>query len=311
MFSHDVEMEERMTIRQALGLGQRAAEQYSSQPDLHTSSQASEATESSRNDEPVKEKIKKSLAANATMLRRPVASPPSAKRQRTDGESAHSFHTAGSHAANDSYHSTFSVDGRLERMQTSFGGFCAQPSVSPQLTHSVSDPSPLVAGPRSALATPSKGSNEHVRRQTSIQSPLSAKTLRRRSPPTRPTPNANTKAADRDLAGTQARPVELSSGSDSDETTDEEPTPTKPSRKDISGFDGAQESEEDRDTQVTLPDSEFDSQEKDPRQTKAVGSSARVEHRKAAYKAANEKGGLRWEGLISSGSGHGEEELEL
>jgi len=112
--------------------------------------------------------------------------------------------------------------------------------------------------------------------------------------------------------GTQTRPLELSSDCDSDETTDaatdDERTPSKTQGKNITGFDGAQE---EQDTQFTLSDSAFQSQEQGQGQANGSASPTRVQHRKAAYEAVKERDGARWNGLISSGGGHGKEELEL
>lgn len=85
-------------------------------------------------------------------------------------------------------------------------------------------------------------------------------------------------------------------------------------------LDGAQEEgeddedEEQEDSQLTLSDSAFESQEQQRghREVSAGrGASARVQHRKEAYKTVREGRAEGWEGLVSSGSGCGREEVEL
>lgn len=170
--------------------------------------------------------------------------------------------------------------------------------------------------PSTTLAAKPLGEQRRSYQASSITpNPKSAETVRRphREPPTtsqtKPPKKSN---ANNQPSGTQSRPLELSSDSDSDETTDaatdDERIPIKTHRKNITGFDGAQE---ERDTQLTLSDSAFESQEQGQEQADGSAGATRVQHRKAAYEAVRERNGARWDGLVSSSNGHGKEELEL
>lgn len=368
-FSHDVEMKQIILKRQAWRIGKAPLQEANSQNEPRTSSQASAATEQSR-EEKVGAEFDGAHIEKAAVLRRPDRLAPSPKRRRTDAGHCHAAQDASSHSANTTSSSTFSGHRRLNVMQRSFESYLAQPQASRNLAHSVSDPTPIpienTAGPTTPIAKTdamfrgksplrSPENPEGRQRTSSMTSPvdssgrergrhqtpsttLTAETLgeQRRSyqassiPPNpnlpktvrRPhrgpqTPSqtkpAKKKSNGNNLpSGTQARPLELSSDSDSDETTDaatdDERTPGKTHRKNTTGFDGAQE---EQDTQFTLSDSAFESQEQGQGQANGSVGSARAQHRKAAYEAARERNGAHWDGLISSGDGHGKEELEL
>lgn len=368
-FSHDVEMKQKIEERQAWRIGKAPLQQARSQNEPRTSSQASAATEESR-EEKVQAKFDGAPIEKAAKLRRSDRLAPSPKRRRTDAGHFHSDQDASSHSANTTSNSTFSGHRRLNAMQRSFESYLAQPQASPTLAHSVSDPTPIpienTAAPtipiaktgamfrgKSPLRSPQK--TEGPQRTSSMTSPVNSsdgkrgpyqtpsitltavtrgeqrrsyqvssiapspnlpKTVRR--PNREPQTTSQTKPTKKKSngnnlpCGTQARPLELSSDSDSDETTDaatdDERTLRKTHRRNITGFDGAQE---EQDTQLTLSDSAFESQEQGQGQANGSVGSTQAQHRKAAYVAVRERNGAYWDGLISSGDGHGKEDLEL
>lgn len=367
-FSHDLEMKQIIQERQAWRIGKPPLQQASSQNEPRTSSQASVATEESR-EEKVEANFDEAHTEKAAKLRRPDTLAPSPKRRRTDAGNFHAAQDASSHSANTTSNSTFSGHRRLNAMQRSFESYLTQPQVSPKLAHSVSDPTPILIKNTAVPTTPitktdaiSRGVSvlrspenpEGSQRKSSLTSPVSSSDKQRRlyqEPLTALTPKrleeqrrsyeatsitpnstvsktarrphreplttsqlkpAKTSNGSYLPSGTQLRPLELSSDSDSDETTDaatdDERTPTKTDQKSIVGFDGAQE---EHDTQLTLSDSAFESQEQGQGQANRSINSTRVQHRKAAYEAVRERDGAHWDGLVSSGDGHGEKELEL
>ena len=316
--------------RQAWPDQKRQREEGSSQNDLRTSSQASVVTEGSQDGEDGAAKFTAGQLPPASTLRQPADSAPRPKRRRTDDENLHTSHITSPKSANTASTNTYSGHRRLNDIQQSFESYLAQPSANPRgISHSVSDPSPLLRQriPESTISSTGKSERNHGFRQRrlSIQSPeKTAKSQQASS--TKPKAKAPTNRKDNNLPlGTQSRPVEVSSDSDemTDSATDDERTPTRTQPKNVTGLGGAherdheedkekeREQEQEQDTQLTLSDSAFESQEEGQRQANGSASSARVEYRKAAYKAAREQSDLKWEGLISSGSGHGREEVEL
>ena len=316
-------MQRQACERQAIRVAEGAGEVMSSQNDLRTSSQASAVTEESQGEEVVGAKDSKRLLQNNLTSGRAETSAPKPKRRRTDYGNPRSSPTASPIMANTLSNSTYSGQGRLNEMQRSFESYLAQPSAHPGLPHSVSDPSPLPIQGDRKISTPQKRSKVYKNSESTILTPEKVQ---------QPDQTTSTRAKEtmahnprrRNITlGTQFHPVELS---DSDETadsaTDEERTPirTRKKKNNIAGLDGANELEGDdkdremeRDTQVTLSDSAFESQEQgqEQRQGYRDAKRTRVEHRKIAYKAAKEPSGTTWEGLISSGGGHGTEEVEL
>lgn len=173
-FSHDVEMEQLQRERQALGIRKRRLEEASSQNDQRTSSQPSAATEESRE-----------VVNEATMPQRPNTTTPSPKRRRTDGGDPRIIKAAQSASASTTQHSTFSGPRRLQDMQRSFESYFAQPSSSPSLQHSASDPSPLLLQITSKHTTPIKKADVERIWTSSIPSPGTSRRLNQ-TPSSRP-----------------------------------------------------------------------------------------------------------------------------
>ena len=320
-------MERQACERQAIRVAEGAGELMSSQNDLRTSSQASAATEESQGEEAAGAKDSKRLLQNNLTSGRAETSAPKPKRRRTDYGNPRSSPTASPTMANTISNSTYSGQGRLNEMQRSFESYLAQPSVHPGLPHSVSDPSPLPIQADRKISTPKKRSKVYKNFKSTTQTPEKVQQPDQTTSTRAKETTAHNPKRRNTTPGTQFHPVELS---DSDETadsatdsaTDDERTPirTRKKKNNIAGLDGANELEGDdkdremeRDTQVTLSDSAFESQEQgqEQRQGYRDAKRTRVEHRKLAYKAAREPGGTTWEGLISSGGGHGTEEVEL
>ena len=115
--------------------------------------------------------------------------------------------------------------------------------------------------------------------------------------------------------GTQAQPINLSDTSDqeldSEATTDGESD--RPVVR-VNNMDGANESEQDQDTQDTLSDSAFESQGQLKTRGVEAPRESRLRSRKEAYRAAKDLAGLGWGNdfvIVSSNAGRVEKETEL
>ena len=314
-------MERQACERQAIRVAEGADEIMNSQNDLRTSSQVSAATEESQ-EEFIGAKDSRRLLQNNLTLERAETLARKPKRRRTDDGNLRSSPTASPTMANTLSSSTYSGQGRLNDMQRSFESYLAQPSAYPVLPRSVSDPSPLPLQGDRKISTPQKRSKVYKNSESTTQTPEKVQQPHQTTSTPAETTTAHNPSRRNVIFGTQFHPVELS---DSDEiaesATDDERTPirTRARKNNVAGLDGTTELEgedkdweRERDTQVTLSDSAFESQEQEQQgQGYRDAKRTRVEHRKIAYKAAQEPGGTTWEGLISSGGGHGTEEVEL
>lgn len=290
-------------------------EEGTSQLDLCTSSQASATTEDSKYEEAVETRTFKRHLQEDSTTERASTSAPSPKRRRTDGGNAFWNSNVSPSSDRSIANSTFSGPRRLTAMQRSFESHLNKPAASASLLHSKSDPSPMLqlsAGAPTSLSRTRGKSKE----SPSIRASEEAR-IQCRSTSIKPTGNAaNAPKAKHGPHGISARLVEPFSDCDeaSDSATEDERTPTRPQRENFAGFDGRNVrglEMEDGDTQLTLSDAAFESQERDQQQEKDGGCRIFTKRRKSAYRAVQGRGGCEWDGLISSGGGHGTEALEL
>ena len=283
-----------------------------SQNELRTSSQASEKSQEDQDSRPVHINSYSSLSRHSAKSERSVSknTTPRVKRRRTDK-------TAGGHkkspnTVTTASTNTFSLDGRLNGIRHSFHGHnhSNETSEKPRsLEHSTSHPTPLVGTtPKSqttsadepklqglqvekpivqspAKELPSEGGSKHITKKKTLVAPLDF------------------------LEGTQARPIDLSDASDKDvdldATTDGEGV--APTSR-IQNMDGADESDVEEDTQITVSDAAFESQEQ------LRQDDSKLRSRKAAYRAAKGLARSGWKNdfvIVSSKSADDHDEVEL
>lgn len=121
--------------------------------------------------------------------------------------------------------------------------------------------------------------------------------------------------ADSKIYLAQARPIDLSDMSDpefdSGATTDGESD--RPATR-VSAMDGADERQQDQDSQITLSDSAFASQALHPAGESQETRGSRLRRRKDAYRAAKQLAGSGWGNdfvIVSSNASYDDEEIEL
>lgn len=241
--------------------------------------------------------------------------PPHLKRRRTCDMETHSARSMSTGPVVMASTKPFSQHRKLSGIRRSFGEFVVEP---PGISRSSSDPSPLqrhkLSVEHSSSRTPRQES--HLLKLGSGLDPQSATSTLPGTPSFGATAERRHKIRDRRLgSGTHTQPVEFSDDSHgSDDTTEGRKMLTFPHRREVFGIDGI--NEEEQDTQLTLSDSAFDSQENcaGQRLPQANCQSNRIEHRKAAYKAASRPDGLIWHeqiSMISSRDYHDEDQVEL
>lgn len=314
VFAHDAAMEALEPERKKMRTLKRPRPANSSQDHPRTLSQASQLSEMELNLPATEPDISISPSRNPS-----TDTTPHVKRRRTDEGTTKTAKTESPNTVTTALTSTMSYEGRLNGIRHSFEEHLLRPSKKLKpLQHSTSDPTPLrQRSPDSE--TPSM--TVHAMTKTRNHGP---------SPPlplkcTRPIPiKSRDKKAPKYSSnvgsleipeGTQARPIDLSDISDpepdSDATTDRESD--RPAAR-VSDMDGADEVEQDQDTQFTLSDSAFESQGRLQAKGNGATRDTRLRNRKEAYLAAKELADAGWENefvIVSSNAGCDDDENEL
>ena len=317
-FAHDAAMEEFEPQRELMRAHQRSEPMKGSQHELSTSSQASQEEDHLGGPQPVncsspsgpEVKPERFTSTNTT---------PRVKRRKTDRgatEDKRSPNTMATVSTN-----TFSYDGRRNHIRHSFPNNSHNNDAAKKprsIEHSTSDPTPLhLHGLVPKTITSNRSILKESRNSKSIVKPFSKEgKLYQPLPSEVESENvakSNSSVAPQDISkGTQACPIDLSDVSDkdvdSDATTDDERS--APTAR-IKNMDGADGSEVEADTQVTLSDSAFDSQ---VHQQDQASTNSKVRNRKEAYRAAKELVDAGWVNdfvIVSSNSAHDNEEIEL
>ena len=242
---------------------------------------------------------------------------PPPKRRRTDAANPPSDSTTSPNGGQTASSNMSSYPRRLSEMQRSFESYVAQRAAQPRLPHSKSDPVPLSTTKVPGTLTSSGRAREEIKGPRNVRDRQEWTKHDRVNSAKLEVPRVRNFHGEDVSIGTQSRPLELSSDSNegADSSTDDEQVPSKPQADQTASFDGANELDIDEaegsDTQLTLSDSAFRSQEQPQHQARGDNVPARLAHRKSAYKAVQGRNGLKWDGLISSSCGHGAEEVEL
>lgn len=219
--------------------------------------------------------------------------------------------------------STFSCENRLNDIRHTYEDESTGPSekLAP-MEHYTSDLHPLhletpeLRVSSSAVQSVKKSQKHKLSVRSSSSKPRGSKQSQLTKIGSRRDSNRYRTASEKNIPqGTQAQPINLSDTSDqeldSEATTDGESD--RPVGR-INNLDGANESEQDQDTQDSLSDSAFESQgQLKTRGDEAPGES-RLRSRKEAYRAAKDLTGLGWGNdfvIVSSNTGRVEEETEL
>ena len=289
-----------------------------SQNEPRTSSQTSEKCQAYEESRAGHVNSSSSPSGRSAKSERPVSNntSPRMKRRRTNKTARD--HKKSPNTVTTASTNTFSLEGRLKRIRHSFHDHSHSNETSEKprsLDNSTSDPTPL-------LWTTPKSKTTSVD-ETKLQGPQMEKPIGQ-SPArwVQPDPQLPSEGGSKHVAekktsitagvfpeGTQARPIDLSEMSDkdidSDVTTDgEKMAPTDRTRN----MDVANESEFEENTQITLSDAAFESQEQ-PRQ-----DDSRLRSRKEAYRAAKGLAETGWENdfvIVSSKSADDNDEVEL